>query len=83
MYEYVGVSVRTHARTYTHTLACTHVCMYDVRKYSFSQRTINVWNNLSTDGVHASSANMFKNKIDKYLVKARRWSAIYFCHFLT
>ena len=42
----------------------------DVRKYSFSQRTINVWNNLSTDCVQASSANMFKNKIDKYLVKA-------------
>ena len=42
----------------------------DVRKYSFSQRTINVWNNLSTDCVQASSVNMFKNKIDKYLVKA-------------
>ena len=27
----------------------------DVRKYSFSQRTINVWNNLSTDCLHASS----------------------------
>ena len=42
----------------------------DVGKYSFSQRAINVWNNLSTDCVHASSLNMFKNKIDKYLVKA-------------
>ena len=61
----------------------------DVRKFSFSQRTINVWNNLSTDClllsyiivsyiqlsllepcVHASSVNMSKNKIDKYLVKA-------------
>ena len=42
----------------------------DVRKYSFSQRTINVWNNLLTDCVHASSVNMFKNKIDKYLVEA-------------
>ena len=42
----------------------------DVRKYSFSQRTINVWNKLSTDCVQASSVNMFKNKIDKYLVKA-------------
>ena len=41
----------------------------DVRKYSFSQRTINIWNNLSTDCVHASSVNMFKNKIDKYLVR--------------
>ena len=42
----------------------------DVRKFSFSQRTINVWNNLSTDCVHASRVNMFKNKIDKYLVNA-------------
>ena len=44
----------------------------DVRKYSFSQRTINVLNNVSTDCVQASSVNkiMFKNKIDKYLVKA-------------
>ena len=42
----------------------------DVRKFSFSQRTIDVWNKLSTDCVHASSVNMFKNKIDKYLVKA-------------
>ena len=29
-----------------------------------------MWNNLSTDCVHASSVNMFKNQIDKYLVKA-------------
>ena len=42
----------------------------DVRKYSFSQRSINVWNYLSTDCVQASSVNMFMNKIDKYLVKA-------------
>ena len=42
----------------------------DVRKYSFSQRTISIWNNISTDCVHASSVNMFKNKIDKYLVEA-------------
>ena len=42
----------------------------DVRKFSFSQRTINVWTKLSTERVNASSVNMFKNKIDKYLVKA-------------
>ena len=44
----------------------------DVIKYSFSQRTINVWNKLSTDCVHmyTSSVNMFKNRTDKYLVKA-------------
>ena len=44
----------------------------DVRKYSFSQMTINVWNILSTDcvGLHAGSAIVFTNRIDKYLVKA-------------
>ena len=36
----------------------------------FFQRTINVWNKLSTDSVHATSVNMFNNRIDKYLVKA-------------
>ena len=41
----------------------------DVRKFSFSQRTINVWNKLSTECVHANSVNMFNNIIDKYLVK--------------
>ena len=42
----------------------------DVRKFSFSQRTINVWNKLSTKCVHASSVNMFKNRIDQRPVKA-------------
>ena len=46
----------------------------DVRKLSFSQRTINVWNKLSTECVHASSVNVFKNRIDKYLVKGGCWS---------
>ena len=41
----------------------------DVRKFSFLQRTINVWNKLSSECVHASSVNMFKNRIDNYLVK--------------
>ena len=42
----------------------------DVRTFSFFQRTINVWNKLSTECVHASSINTFKNRIDTYLVKA-------------
>ena len=56
-------------RGHNYTLVKKQSRLY-VRKYSFSQRTINVWNNLSTDCVHASSVNMFKNKIDKYLVEA-------------
>ena len=34
----------------------------DIRKYSFSQKTINEWNKLSTVCVTTSSVNMFKNK---------------------
>ena len=45
-------------------------CRLDIRKHSFSQRTINVWNKLSTDCVTASSVNMFKNKVDTYLRRA-------------
>ena len=39
-------------------------CRLEIRKYSFSQRTINEWNKLSTDCVNASSVNMFKSKVD-------------------
>ena len=42
----------------------------DVRKFSFSQMTINVWNKLPAECVQASSINMFNNRIDKYLVEA-------------
>ena len=40
----------------------------DVRKYSFSQRAIDVWNKLSTECVHAGSVNISK-RIDKYLLR--------------
>ena len=42
----------------------------DVRKFSFSQRTFNVWNKLPAECVPASSVNMFNNSIDKYIVEA-------------
>ena len=45
-------------------------CRLDIRKYSFSQKTINEWNKLSTDCVTASSVNMFKNKFDTYFSRA-------------
>ena len=43
---------------------------WDVRKFSFSQRTITVWNNLPAECVQASSVNMFNNRIDKYIFEA-------------
>ena len=42
-------------------------CRLDIRKFSFSQRTVN---RLSADCVGASSVNIFKNKIDIYLRRA-------------
>ena len=44
-------------------------CRLDMRKYSFSQRVINEWNTLSNDCVNASSVNMFKNEIDRHLIR--------------
>ena len=45
-------------------------CRLDIRKYSFSKRTVNEWNKLSTDCITASSVNMFKNKLDTHLRRA-------------
>jgi len=42
-------------------------CRLDIRKSSFSQRTVKEWNRLSADCVSASNVNIFKNKIDIYL----------------
>ena len=45
-------------------------CRLDMRKYSFSQRVINEWNKLPNDCDNASSMNIFKNRIDRYLIRA-------------
>ena len=44
-------------------------CRLDMRKYSFSQRVINEWNKLPNNCVNASSVNVFKNRIDRYLIR--------------
>ena len=64
-------TLETRRRTRGHgiTLAKKQ-CRLDIRKFSFSQRTVNEWNRLSADCVGASSVNMFKNKIDMYLRRA-------------
>ena len=45
-------------------------CRLDTRKYSFSHRVINEWNKLPNDCVSASSVNMFKNRIERYVIRA-------------
>ena len=45
-------------------------CRLDIRKYSFSHRTIHEWKRLSTDCINASSMNMFIIFFFKYLRRA-------------
>ena len=63
----IFLSIKKDNRTGGHEVTLVKdQCRLDVKKYSFSQRTINEWNKLSTDCVTASSRNMFKNKVDTY-----------------
>lgn len=41
-------------------------CHYNIRKYSFGSRVVNVWNSLPDYVVEADSLNAFKNRLDKY-----------------
>ena len=64
------VKLKEGSRTRGHKAALVkEQCRLDMRKYSFSQRVINEWNKLPNDCVNASSVNMFKNRIDRYLIR--------------
>jgi len=39
---------------------------YDIRKYSFSVRIVNVWNNLPYKVVEADAVDTFKRRSDKF-----------------
>jgi len=41
-------------------------CHYDLRKYFFSNRIINIWNSVPDSVVMADTVNQFKNRLDKY-----------------
>ena len=70
-WEHTFFSLKKDSRTRGHEVKLVKdQCRLDIRKHSFSQRTINEWNKLSTDCVTASSVNMFKNKVDTYLRRA-------------
>ena len=43
----------------------------DIRKYTFSQRVVNEWNNLTEDMVTSDTVNQFKAKIQKYFEENR------------
>ena len=43
-----------------------HRCKRDVRKYSFTSRVVDLWNNLPEDIVTAKSVHQFENRLDRY-----------------
>jgi len=47
-------------------LNCERTCRYDIRKYSFCYRVVNVWKSLLDYMVEADSVNSFKSRLDKY-----------------
>ena len=64
-------SLKEENRTRVHEVTLVKdQCRLDIRKYSFSQRTINKRIKLSTDCVTANSVNMLKTKVDTYIRKA-------------
>src|SRR6267154_4649161 len=43
-------------------------CNYDIRKFSFCNRVVKVWNSLPDHVVMSGSVNMFKNSLDKHFI---------------
>jgi len=41
-------------------------CHYDLRKYSFAVRVVNIWNSLPDSVNSANNVNTFKNRLDKF-----------------
>ena len=41
-------------------------CLRDVKKYSFPQRYVEAWNELSEEVITAKSMHSFKEKLDNY-----------------
>ena len=43
-----------------------HHTRYDLRKYYFNNRVVNLWNSLHNRLVMSNSTNIFKNRLDSY-----------------
>jgi len=41
-------------------------CRFDLRKYSFTNRIVNMWNSLPDYVILADNVNQFKNRLDKH-----------------
>ena len=62
---HLDVNIDTRTRGRTQKLVVKR-CHYDLRKYSFSIRIVNIWNSLPNDVITATSVNSFKNRLDSF-----------------
>ena len=42
------------------------MCHYNIRKYAFCARVVNIWNSLPNEVVEADTVNTFKYGLDKH-----------------
>jgi len=47
-------------------VVCKFRPRYDLRKYSFTNGVVNIWNSLPNKVVLANSVNCFKSRLDKF-----------------
>ena len=52
-----------------------HIFHYDLRKYYFSARTVNIWNSLPNHVVDVNSVNVFKAHLDTFWIVFRYGAA--------
>ena len=69
---HLDMNIDTRTRGHTKKLVVKR-CHYDVRKYSFCIRVVNIWNSLPNEVVTATSVNSFKNRLDFILGRSRRF----------
>ena len=43
-----------------------HIFHYDLRKYYFSARIVNIWNSVPNHVVDVNTVNLFKTRLDKF-----------------
>ena len=65
----VNLELELHKKSVTrgHNLKLVNSrCHYDLRKYSFTVRVVNIWNSLPDSVISANNVNTFKNRLDKF-----------------
>ena len=65
----VNLELELHKKSVTrgHNLKLVNSrCHYNLRKYSFAVRVVNIWNSLPDSVISANYVNTFKNRLDKF-----------------